>query len=124
MGLRVLAALQWIGLLGGAAVWAAQHLIGFGVTQAECSVGGRPWGLDNTTWQATTMAVSAALIVSALGAALFVYARTRDVSYEGAPPEARIRFFAITAIPIDVILLVIVLLDGFASIFNTACRGA
>jgi len=122
MTVRRLAALQWVGLLGGAAVWAAQHAIGFGVTQAECGASGRHWGIDNTAWQATTTAVSGALILVALAAAVTVFIRTRGAGYEDSPPEGRIRFFAITAMPVDLILLVIVLLDGTASMIDTLCR--
>jgi hypothetical protein len=39
MTTRRLSMLQWLGLLGGGLTWAAQLLIGFGTTQAECSVG-------------------------------------------------------------------------------------
>jgi hypothetical protein len=122
MTVRRLAALQWFGLLAGGAVWWAQHLIGLGITQAECAVGGRSWGIDNTTWQATTTAVSAVLILIALAAAIVVFLRTGDSSYDGVPPQGRIRFFAIAAMPVNVLMLMIVLLDGVASIVDSVCR--
>ena len=122
MTLRRLAALQWLGLLGGAAVWWAQHLVGLGITQAECAVGGRGFGIDNTTWEATTTAVSCVLILAALAAAVVVFLRTGDSSYDDGPPRGRIRFFAIAAMPVNVLMLMIVLLDGVASIVDSVCR--
>ncbi len=122
MTLRRLSTLQWSALLLGALAWAAQHVIGFGVTQAECGLGGRRWGIDNTVWQATTMGVTVALILAAQALAVLVYLRTSPSHYTDEPPESRIRFFAITAMPINTVVLFIVLLDGFASIFNEVCR--
>ncbi len=122
MTVRRLAALQWFGLLAGAAVWWAQHLIGLGITQAECAVGGRGFGIDNTTWQAATTAVSSVLILIALAAAVVVFLKTGDSSYDGGPPRGRIRFFAIAAMPVNVLVLMIVLLDGIASIVDSVCR--
>jgi hypothetical protein len=70
------------------------------------------------------MAASALAIAAAEAAAVAVLLGTRDTSYEADPPASRIRFFAITAIPANLIFLIIVLLDGFASIFDKACVGA
>ena len=122
MTVRRLSTLQWTALLLGALAWTAQHVIGFGVTQAECGLGGRHWGIDNTVWQATTMGVAVMLILAAQALAVLVYLRTRPCHYTDEPPESRIRFFAITAMPVNAVLLVIVLLDGFASIFDEVCR--
>ena len=51
-------------------------------------------------------------------------ALTRSLSYESEPAPGRIRFFAIAAMVANVIFLLIVLLDGFASIFSVECRGS
>jgi hypothetical protein len=122
MTLRRLAALQWIALLLGSLAWAAQHVLAYGVSLAECEAGGRGFGIDNTAWQASLMAGAIAAILVSLAAAVLVFVKTGDTTYNADPPEARIRFFAITALPINVILLMIVLLDGSASIFHTVCR--
>jgi hypothetical protein len=123
MTLRLLGILQWVGLIGGAAIWAAQHIVGYGITQAECSTGGANWGIGNDVWQAVLMAASALLIAGAGVAAALVLAETREASYDSDPPPlSRIRFFAIAALAANAIFLMIVLLDGFASIFNVVCR--
>jgi hypothetical protein len=122
MTLRRLELLQWTGLLAGAAVWAAQHVIGFGVTQAECGLGGRHWGISNDVWQGTLMGVAAGVVVCATLASVGVLRATRDTSYESEPPRSRMRFFAIAAIAANAIFLMIILLDGSASIFHATCR--
>jgi hypothetical protein len=122
MTVRRLAAFQWLGLLLGAFVWFAQHVVGFGITQAECSAAGVRWGIGNDVWQAALLAASALLIAAAEGAAILVFLRTRESSYEAEPPTSRIRFFAIAAMVANAIFLMIVLLDGLASIVDVVCR--
>ncbi len=119
---RRLAALQWVGLFGGAVVWAAQHALGFGLTQAQCGDGGRRWGLGYTAFQATTTAVSGLLILGALAASALAFVGTGDTAYDAEPPGSRIRFFAIAALPVNVLMLMIVLLDGIASLVDPLCR--
>ena len=122
MTLRRLAVLQWLGLVLGAVVWFAQHVAGYGVTEASCDSAG--FSIDNDLWQTIVTVAAAALVLAAEAAAVAVLLRTRDTSYEAEPPESRIRFFAIAAAAANAIFLMIVLLDGLASIFNVTCRQA
>ena len=122
MSLRRLEILQWFGLLAGALVWAAQHVVGFGITEAECNSAGLHWGIENSVWQGALMAAAAGFVIAAELAALAVIAATSRSSYESPPPPGRVRFFAIAAATANVIFLMIILLDGFAAIFNVTCR--
>ena len=60
MSQRTLGILQWVGLLLGAGVWAAQHLVGLGITQAACGPNGSTWGVQNDVWQGALMGVALA----------------------------------------------------------------
>jgi hypothetical protein len=122
--LRGLAVLQWLGLLVGAAAWAGQLVVGFGITQAACGAAGSGWGIRNDTWQVALLSASVLAILVAEAAAVTVVLRTRGTSYEGAPPAGRVRFFAIAAVAANVIFLMIVVLSGTASIADVACRQA
>ncbi|HEY5662062.1 MAG TPA: hypothetical protein VIR59_14860 [Gaiellaceae bacterium] len=122
MSRRRLEILQWTGLLAGGLVWAAQHVVGYGITEAACGAGSPQFGISNDVWQASLMAAAAVVILAAQAAAVTVLLATRSSSYETEPPPGRIRFFAIAAIVANTIFLMIVLLDGFASIFNVECR--
>ena len=53
MSLRRLEVLQWLGLIAGGVIWAAQHVAGVGITEAVCDPGGRPWGISHDVWQAS-----------------------------------------------------------------------
>jgi hypothetical protein len=122
MTLRRLEILQWGGLLTGALVWAATHVVGYGITEAECNRASAHWNIGNDAWQGSLTAASAVLVLCAELAAVAVFRGTRHSSYDAEPPPSRIRFFAIAAITANAIFLAIVLLDGAASIFNVTCR--
>jgi nitrate reductase gamma subunit len=124
MNLRRLSILQWVGLGLGGTVWFAQHIVGYGITEARCDAVGPGWGIQHDLWQAVLMASAAVLVVAAEAAAITVLWRTRTVSYEDGPPPGRIRFLAIAAATANVIFLLIILLDGLAAIFSVACRQA
>jgi hypothetical protein len=122
MSLRKLEILQWVGLLAGALVWAAQHVVGYGITEAECNTGGLHWGIHNDVWQGVLAATAAALVLAAELAAITVIVATRRGSYESPPAPGRVRFFAIAAAAANVIFLMIIVLDGLAAILNVTCR--
>jgi hypothetical protein len=129
MSLRTLGILQWVGLLLGAGVWAAQHVVGSGLTQADCGAGGAGWGISNDLWQTTLTVCAAGLVVLAGAAGVTVFARTRDAGFGDEPAEdagdlrrARLHFFAAASIAANAIFLMIVLLDGVASLYQLGCR--
>jgi hypothetical protein len=115
--------LQWLGLLAAPLTWAAQHVVGFGVTQAECSVGGVRWGISNDVWQLTMLAVGGLVVVGAEVAAAVVFVRTRNVGEDDPPPEGRMHFFAFAALVANSLFLSVMLLDGIASSVASLCRG-
>ncbi|HEX7084226.1 MAG TPA: hypothetical protein VF186_08950 [Gaiellaceae bacterium] len=123
MTIRRLGMLQWVGLLLGALVWAGQHVVGLGTTQAACSVGGAGWGIGNDVWQATMLGIAGLLVLGAEAASIAVLIGTRGTAYDtDPPPPSRIRFFALAALVANLLFLMIMLLDGFASIFDVLCR--
>jgi hypothetical protein len=124
MTLRRLSVLQWFGLVGAALTWAAQHVVGFGIGQAECSAGGRHWGISNDVWQLALLACAGSLVVLAEVAAAVVFMRTRGVGDDDDPPPGRLHFFAVAALVANVLFLSAMVLDTFGSVFGTLCRQA
>lgn len=121
--MRRLGAIQWIGLLLGAGAWGAQHVIGWGIGQAECYAGGAGFGIGNDVWQGALLGAAGLCVLIAEAAAILVVLATRGTRYaEDPPPPSRIRFFAIGALLANVLFLMIMLLDGFASIYDVLCR--
>jgi hypothetical protein len=115
--------LQWFGLLAGGLTWAAQLVVGFGTTQAECSAGGMRWGIVNDTWQLALLVTAGLVVVGAEVAAAIVFVRTRGVGKDDPPPQGRLHFFATAALVANLLFLVVILLSGVASTVGALCRG-
>jgi hypothetical protein len=122
MTLRRLEILQWTGLLLGGLAFAAAHVVGYGITEAQCNAAGLRWGISNDTWQVIALGVTASLVVVSGLAATTVVLRTRDESYESPPPPGRLRFLAIAALAANLIFLIIIVLDALGALLNVACR--
>lgn len=115
--------LQWIGVLAAPLTWAAQHVVGFGVTQAECNVGGMRWGISNNVWQLSMLGVGGTIVIGAEIAAAIVFRRTRNIGHDDPPPDGRLHFLATAALVANVLFLSVMLLDGIASNLTSLCRG-
>lgn len=130
--LRQLSVIQWVGTLVAPLVWAGQHVVGYGIGQAECRAGGRPWGIDNDVWQLTLVSVAGLLVVIGWVAALVVFLHTKGADWGDGPPEegrwkgqspyGRLYFFSCAALVANVFFLAIMLLDAMGSVFDTLCR--
>ena len=129
--LRQLSVVQWIGVVVAPLVWASQHVVGYGVGEARCSVAGAQWGISYDTWQLAIMAAAVLLILVSEAAAVTVFLETRETNYgdgppgegrwAGAVPYTRLHFFAITAMLANALFLAMVLLDALASVFSSLC---
>jgi hypothetical protein len=129
--LRQLSVVQWIGVVLAPSVWTAQHVLGYGIGQARCSLGGAGWGIQFDVWQLTLLAVTALLVLVSEAAAIVVFLATREANYgdgppedgrwQGAVPHTRLHFFATAATVANVLFLTAILLDGLVSVFDTLC---
>lgn len=129
---RALSVLQWLGFLGGALAWTTQHVVGYGVAEARCSVAGTGWGIGLDTWEGALLGCAATLILAAEAAAVTVFLRTRAGEFGDGPLDradgpgearlGRLHFFSAAALVLNALFLVIVLLDGSASVVDTLCR--
>jgi hypothetical protein len=129
--LRRLSVVQWIGVMVAPLAWTGQHVVGYGVGEARCEIGGMHWGIGYDTWQLAILASAALLILVSEAAAVTVFVATRETNYGdgppgegrwgGATPYSRLHFFATAAMFANVLFLVIVFLDGFASVFDSLC---
>jgi hypothetical protein len=122
MSMRTTGVLQWVGLFVAPLAWLGQHLVGQAITQARCSEANATWGISNTAWQIGLLVGAAVLILASEAAAVTSYLRTREGNYESAPPLGRIQLVSVASMTTNLLFLVIVLLDGVASIIDIACR--
>jgi hypothetical protein len=129
--LRQLSVVQWIGVVAAPLAWTGQHVVGYGVGQARCSVAGVNWGIGFDVWQLALLAAAGLLIVVSEIAAVFVFVATREANYGDGPPEegrwsgatpyARLHFFATAAMVANVLFLAMVLLDGLGATLDHLC---
>ena len=129
--LRQLGVVQWIGVVVAPLAWTGQHVVGYGVGQARCSVGGMRWGIGFDTWQLAILAAAGLLVVISEAAAVAAFLATRETNYGdgppgdgrwgGAVPYSRLHFFATAAMVANVLFLTVILLDGLGSVFSTLC---
>lgn len=116
--------LQWYGLAGGGFAWAGQVIVGFGLTQAVCSAGGRHWGIGTHVWEMSIMIAAATIAVGAEVAAftLFRAAGATGGSHDEPPPLGRLHFFASASLVVNVLFLAIILMAGIGAIELQVCR--
>lgn len=129
--LHTLSILQWCGILVGALVWTAQHVVGFGIADARCHSGGAGWGIDNVVWQLTLVSCAGLAIVGAEVCAVLVFREVQGADYGDGPPEegrfggrrpyGRLAFFSSAAMVSNVLFLVIMLLASLSSALNDPC---
>ena len=126
-----LAVVQWIGVVVAPLAWTGQHVVGYGVGQARCSVGGASWGIAYDTWQLAILAAAGLLVVVSEAAAVTVFLATRETNYGdgppgdgrwgGAVPYSRLHFFATAAMVANVLFFTVILMSGLGSVFSTLC---
>jgi uncharacterized membrane protein len=116
--------LQWFSLFAGPLAWATEHVVGFFLSDAACSVSGAQWRLDTAPWQAVLAVLTGAVVVAAGLAAFVTFRETRTVDKDEPGPLGRIHFFAQAALLGNVLFFVIVVLDGVGSVHDLPCHQA
>jgi hypothetical protein len=115
---------QWYGLFGAALAWTAQHIVGFGVSYADCLDASRHWGLDVVTWMIVVTAVGLTFALLAEAASIKVLLDTRALDYDAAPPLGRRHFFAYAAALGNILFTTAIVLNCVGVLANTVCRPA
>jgi len=131
MSTRRLSVLQWIGVVVAPLAWTGQHVVGYGVGEARCSVAGMSWGIGYDVWQLAIMVCAGLLILVSEAAAVTVFRATRETNYGdgppgegrwgGAVPYSRLHFFATAAMVANVLFFTVILMSGLGSVFSTLC---
>ena len=131
MSTRRLSVLQWIGVVVAPLAWTGQHVVGYGVGEARCSVAGMTWGIGYDVWQLAIMVCAGLLILVSEAAAVTVFRATRETNYGdgppgegrwgGAVPYSRLHFFATAAMVANVLFFTVILMSGLGSVFSTLC---
>lgn len=117
--------LQWFGLLGAPFAWAAQHVVGFWLTEVGCDRGGVS-GLSIDSWTAVITALAAATALLAEVAAIRAFRATREARGMGGseedPPEGRVHFLATVGIAIAPLFFFIIVMNGVGVLVLQNCH--
>ena len=111
-----------VAIFGAPLAWAAQHVIGFGVTQAGCSRAATRFGVPIDTLVIVVTAVGVAVAVVACVCAVLVFRATREAGAKGPPPDGRMHFLAIAAMVVSPLLLAIMLMSGVGTLILAGCH--
>ena len=114
--------LQWFGFFAASFAWYGNHIVGSGLTQAQCNPGGSHWGISNDTWQLALLIAASIVILGSEAAAIAVFRATRGADFHAAPPRGRMHFFAAAAMVANFLFLMMVLLNGIAALTDVVCR--
>jgi len=113
---------QWFGLFAAPCAWAAQLVLGAGLTVARCGEGGASWAIANHAWQVALTVAAASVAVAAEIAALAVYRELKSVDHDAAGPPGRERFFAVGGLAGNVLFFVAIVLSGIGVAAQPDCR--
>jgi hypothetical protein len=120
MSARSLEALVWFGVLGGAAAWTVQLVVGSQLEENHCTRFGARYSIHTPTWEAALTAGTAAVAVAAGVAALLAYRRSR----RGGDRRGRIGFMATSGILANTLFLALILLGGIGvSVLDPCVQG-
>ena len=92
--------------------WAAQLVVGYGLSEARCGAAGAQWGLDLRTWQLAVALAAATSCSRAEAAALVVFRATRGVDEDAPGAGGRLPLLRAGGLARQRLFLVIVVLDG------------
>ena len=113
--------MQWFGLLGAPLAWATQLVVGYGVTEARCNVGGARWGVAVDTWQISLMIAAGTVVILAEICAVTLYATTRETPYDGQAPLGRRHFFVAASSLGNLLFFVAIMIGGIAATTHVVC---
>jgi hypothetical protein len=124
MSIRKLEYLQWFGFVAGGTIWFWSFLAGLWTSAAVCNPGSSRWGVPLDSVELGIGIFALACLAASEAAAIVVFRATRAVEEEGAPPPARMKFFAIGAMTGNVLFAVIIVLSTLAAVVDRACHQA
>jgi len=110
--------LQLYALFAGPLMWATQHALEFGWTNAHCSTPVAAWNVPAIWLNVLITAVCGSAVVAAEVAAFVVYRETANVGEYAPGPYGRMKFFAQAALLGNVLFIVIVALDATGAFYH------
>jgi amino acid transporter len=134
MNFRAPSWLVWFAVAGGAVAFAIQFVTGIAFGWAQCEQGGAErWHLPVHAWQAGVAAGAFVVALGSLATSVWLFRRTYKVGDvfgeerrgDGAPPPVgRIQFLAQVGLVVNLLILVLIALDGIGAPLHQLCQQA
>jgi len=113
---------MWAGIVSAPLAWGFEHIFGWGLSEATCAPGGRPWGIDFRAWVAVITAVTATIAAAGLVAAVLAFRTVKDeAGKDSDPPPGRIWVMSVFGIVLSPIFLTMILLTGAGTLILGHC---
>jgi hypothetical protein len=114
--------LIWLGLFGAPVAWAASHVVGWGVSEANCEVVGRQWGINFDAWEIVLLVLAVALAVAGLISSLLTYREVKGVDKDADGPAGRLWLLSIAGLVLSPLLLMLILLTHIGALALSHCH--
>jgi len=114
--------LIWLGLFGAPVAWAASHVVGWGVSEANCEVVGRQWGINFDAWEIVLLVLAVALAVAGLISSLLTYREVKGVDKDADGPAGRLWLLSISGLVLSPLLLMLILLTHIGALVLSQCH--
>jgi hypothetical protein len=114
--------LVWVGLFAAPLAFAGEHIFGWGLSEANCNVVGRQWGINFTAWVAVVSGLAALVAAGGLMSALAAYRSVKGTDNNTAPPIGRVWILAVCGIVVSVLLLILIVLGGSGALLLGQCH--
>jgi heme/copper-type cytochrome/quinol oxidase subunit 2 len=119
---RRLEILMWLGLFGAPVAWAASHVIGWAVSEADCEPVDRKWALSFDTWVAVLGGIAVLLAIAGLVGAALTYRAVKGTDNDADPPAGRLWLLSVAGLILTPLLLVLILLTGSGALLLSHCH--
>jgi hypothetical protein len=116
--------LIWLGLFAAPAAFTFEHVFGWGLSEANCEVVGRQWGISFDAWVAVVTAIAAAAAAAGLTSALVAYRAIKGTDNDAAPPVGRVWLLAVCGIVVSSLMFILILLGGSGALLLGHCHQA
>jgi hypothetical protein len=113
---------MWLGLFAAPFAFAVEHVGGWLISEGDCAVAGRQWGIDFSAWVAVITAVAAATAASGIVSASLAYRAVKGTDNDAPPPQGRIWFLSICGIVVSSLLFILIVLGGSGALLLGHCH--
>jgi heme/copper-type cytochrome/quinol oxidase subunit 2 len=113
---------MWLGLFGAPIAWAGSHVVGWGVSEANCEIVGRQWGINFDAWETVLLVLAVVLALAGLISSALTYREVKGTDKDADPPAGRLWLLSIAGLVLSPLLLTVILLTHIGALALSQCH--